>query len=96
MGFAFAPADKPGSYRYEVYLPGGADEFGIALFDPEQLRFIGYLDWGRNLKRGLRQKEISPDRLPEEGGYLAKIFVKKAGREDKLETFIYIAPPVED
>ncbi|MFS0635081.1 S8 family serine peptidase [Mesobacillus foraminis] len=96
MGFAFAPADKPGTYRYEVYLPGGADEFGIALFDPEQLRFIGYLDWGRNLKRGLRQKEISPDRLPGEGGYLAKVFVKKAGREDKLETFIYIAPSKEE
>ncbi|MDP4164423.1 MAG: S8 family serine peptidase, partial [Bacillota bacterium] len=33
MGFDMGEGDKPGAYRYEVYLPGGAEEFGIALFN---------------------------------------------------------------
>lgn len=90
MGFDFAPADKGNAYRYEVYLPGGAEEFGIALFDPDQYRFIGYLDWGRKLKKGMAGKEIPLEKLPEDGVYLAKVFAKKAGRESTIETFIVI------
>lgn len=90
MGFGFAPADTGKAYRYEVYLPGGADEFGIALFDPDQFRFIGYLDWGRDLKKGMAEKEIPLESLPDEGVYLAKVFAKKAGRESMIETFIVI------
>lgn len=90
MGFDFAPADTGNAYRYEVYLPGGAEEFGIALFDPDQYRFIGYLDWGRKLKKGMAEKEIPLESLPDEGVYLAKVFAKKAGRESMIETFITI------
>ncbi|WML46559.1 S8 family serine peptidase [Neobacillus sp. PS3-34] len=90
MGFDFGKGDKPGTYRYEVYLPGGAEQFGIALFDPQNFRFKGFLDSGRNLKKGIVQKEIEVDRLPEEGTYLAKVFAKKAGREDYIETQIRI------
>jgi minor extracellular serine protease Vpr len=90
MGFDFAPADNGEAYRYEVYLPGGADEFGIALFDPDQYRFVGFLDWGRKLKKGMAGKEISVAELPEEGVYLAKVFAKKAGRESTIEAVITI------
>lgn len=90
MGFGFAPADSGTAYRYEVYLPGGADEFGIALFDPDQFRFVGFLDWGRKLKKGMAGKEIPLEKLPEDGVYLAKVFAKKAGRESMIETMIYI------
>lgn len=90
MGFDFAPGDNADGYRYEVYLPGGAEEFGIALFDPDQYRFIGFLDWGRKIKKGMREKEIRPENLPEEGVYLAKVFAKKAGRESTIETFISV------
>jgi minor extracellular serine protease Vpr len=90
MGFDFAPADNGEAYRYEVYLPGGADEFGIALFDPDQFRFIGFLDWGRKLKKGMSGKEIPLDDLPEDGYYLVKVFAKKAGRESTIETVISI------
>ncbi|WP_079506310.1 S8 family serine peptidase [Mesobacillus jeotgali] len=90
MGFGFAPADSGAAYRYEVYLPGGAEEFGIALFDPDQFRFIGFLDWGRKLKKGMAEREIPSDKLPEDGVYLAKVFAKKAGRESMIETMIYI------
>jgi minor extracellular serine protease Vpr len=90
MGFGFAPADSGTAYRYEVYLPGGAEEFGIALFDPDQFRFIGFLDWGRKMKKGMVEREIPSDKLPADGVYLAKVFAKKAGRENMIETMIYI------
>ena len=90
MGFDFAPADNGEAYRYEVYLPGGADEFGIALFDPDQYRFVGFLDWGRDLEKGMVGKEIPFEKLPEEGMYLAKVFAKKKGRESTIDAMIFI------
>jgi minor extracellular serine protease Vpr len=90
MGFDFGAGDKPGTYRYEVYLPGGADEFGIALFDERDYRFVGFLDSGRNVEKGLLKKEIASDRLPPQGTYLAKVFAKKYQKEDFIETIVTI------
>ncbi|MGS2777398.1 S8 family serine peptidase [Robertmurraya sp. GLU-23] len=91
MGFEFGPGDKQGVYHYEVYLPGGADEFGIALFDPDTYRFVKFLDWKRNVGRGMLKMDILPDQLPENGLYLAKVFAKKAGKEDMVETGIAVS-----
>jgi len=91
MGFDFAPADNGEAYRYEVYLPGGAEEFGIALFDPDQYRFVGFLDWGRKLEKGMVGKEIPLDKLPDEGMYLAKVFARKKGRESTIDAMIFIS-----
>ncbi len=90
MGFDFSEGDRPGHYRYEVYLPGGAEEFGIALFHPEDYRFAGYLDARTDVKKGLIRKEFRAGALPPPGLYLAKVFAKKAGREDFIETMINI------
>ncbi|PLR76831.1 peptidase S8 [Bacillus sp. V3-13] len=90
MGFDFVIGDDSQSYRYEVYLPGGAEEFGIAIFDPDHYRFLGFLDWERNVKKGLIQKEVKAEQLPADGLYLLKIFAKKAGREDVIEAYIQI------
>jgi minor extracellular serine protease Vpr len=90
MGFDFGAGDKPGSYRYEVYLPGGAEEFGIALFTAADYRFVGYLDSGQNIQKGLIRKEISADQLPPDGTYLAKVFAKKANQEDFIDTMVTI------
>jgi minor extracellular serine protease Vpr len=90
MGFDFGAGDKPGSYRYEVYLPGGAEEFGIALFTAADYRFVGYLDSGKNVQKGLIRKEISADQLPPDGTYLAKVFAKKANQEDFIDTMVTI------
>jgi minor extracellular serine protease Vpr len=91
MGFDFAPADNGEAYRYEVYLPGGAEEFGIALFDPDQYRFVGFLDWGRKLEKGMVEKEIPLESLPEDGMYLAKVFARKQGKESTIDTMIFIS-----
>jgi minor extracellular serine protease Vpr len=90
MGFDFAYGDRPGEYRYEVYLPGGAEEFGIALFNPESYRFVGFLDTETNVKKGTLRKLIRKEQLPASGTYLVKIFAKKAGKEDFIERMIMI------
>ncbi|WHY77457.1 S8 family serine peptidase [Neobacillus sp. WH10] len=90
MGFDFAEGDRPGEYRYEVYLPGGAEEFGIALFNPEDYRFVGFLDTLTNVKKGLIRQTLSAEQLPADGSYLVKIFAKKAGKEDFIERMIVI------
>ncbi|MHC0036522.1 S8 family serine peptidase [Pseudoneobacillus sp. C159] len=90
MGFEMARGDKAGVMRYQVYLPGGAEEFGIAVFSPDDYRFIGYLDWARNVKKGMLEKEITLDKLPNSGTYILKVFAKKAGQEDMEERIIEI------
>ncbi len=90
MGFDFTEGDRPGEYRYEVYLPGGAEEFGIALFNPEDYRFVGFLDSETNVKKGQLRKNLTKDQLPAEGTYLVKVFAKKAGKEDFMERMIVI------
>lgn len=96
MGFDFGLGDKPGTYRYEVYLPGGAEEFGIALFDPDDYRFLGYLDSARKVNRGMLEVELKDEELPKPGVYLAKVFARKAGREDMIDAHIQIIVPEEE
>ncbi|WP_316570569.1 S8 family serine peptidase [Neobacillus sp. YIM B06451] len=86
MGFAMGEGDRPGVFRYEVYLPGGADEFGIALFRQNDFRFVGFLDYGRKIGKGMLKREINPAALPEPGIYIVKVFARKAGKEDFFET----------
>lgn len=95
MGFGLGKGDKENTYRYEVYLPGGAEEFGIAMFNSESLRFMGFLDWKRNVGKGQLQQEIPADKLPGPGLYLAKVFAKKAGKEDWIETYLFVKPDGE-
>jgi minor extracellular serine protease Vpr len=90
MGFDFGEGDQPGQYKYEVYLPGGAEEFGIALFNPQDYRFMGFLDTRTNVKKGLIRKVLSPEQLPADGTYLVKVFAKKAKKEDFIERMIVI------
>ena len=90
MGFDFGAGDDAKTYRYEVYLPGGAEEFGIALFDADTYRFIQFLDWKRNIGKGQIQEVIPKERLPVDGIYVAKVFARKAGQEDWIDLFLQI------
>lgn len=93
MGFDFGAGDETGTYQYEVYLPGGAEEFGIALFNPDTYQFVGYLDAKRKVGIGLLKEEIQCEALPESGLYIAKVFAKRAGKEDMIETTLFIESP---
>ncbi|MFS1517023.1 S8 family serine peptidase [Bacillus sp. SCS-151] len=90
IGFEFTIGDEPATYQYELYLPGGAEELAIALYDPDTFHFITYLDWQKDVERGLFEKTLSFDEVPAEGVYKAIIFAKKEGREDSFETMVVI------
>ncbi|MGG4153128.1 S8 family serine peptidase [Peribacillus muralis] len=90
MGFDFGQGDRAGTYRYEMYLPRGADEFGIALYEEESLKFAGYLDWSKPAPSGLIKKDVLRKDLPPKGIYKAIIFARKNGREDRVEKTLHI------
>ncbi len=90
MGFEMGAGDNGETLRYELYLPGGADEMGIALYDADTFRFSGFLDTAVNAPRGLREKVIEKMKLPPSGTYYAVIFAKKGSKEDRIETSIVI------
>ena len=89
MGFELTYGDHPDTYKYRMYLPGGAEEMGIALYDPDTLTFVGFLDWQKNAPKGLIEKEIKKEDLDVKGNlYKAIIFAKKMGQEDQIEVDI--------
>ncbi len=90
MTFSWGPTDDEDVYQYETYLPGGADEFGIVLFHPDTYRFIGVLERKRNVKRGYMTKELRIKENFPEGIYIAVVFAKKDGQEDRIEQLIEI------
>lgn len=90
MAFSFEKSERDEIYQYEIYLPGGADEYGIALFDPDSYQFIDFLDWGKNVRRGLITKTVKKPENLQKGTYIAVAFAKKSGREDSVEQVIEI------
>ncbi|WP_088104677.1 S8 family serine peptidase [Halalkalibacter urbisdiaboli] len=89
MAFNFGHGDKEDSYRYELYLPGGAEEVGIALYDPDTFEFITFLDIKHDVGRGMLGGEFEKIEL-EDGVYKALVFAKQDGKEDTIESWITI------
>lgn len=89
QGFQFGYGDKEGSYQYEVFVPEGAEELGIALYEGDTLHFIDFLDWQRDVPRGLLRKEISGEKLKGKGLVKAVIFAKRKEKEDSIEVDLY-------
>lgn len=89
MAFMFEQTTEKDKYHYEVYFPGGADSFGIALYDPDTFQFIKYLDYHEDIHRGMFEKDMIINDL-QPGLYKALIFAEKDGQEDTLEQTIYI------
>jgi minor extracellular serine protease Vpr len=84
MGFQFAKGDEEGTYKYEMYLPGGADEMGIVLYDPATFRYVDFIEYRQNVTSGKYEQVISVKQSIK-GTYKVLIFVKKGKREDTLE-----------
>ncbi|HZH58577.1 MAG TPA: S8 family serine peptidase [Metabacillus sp.] len=92
MGFELTYGDTPDTFKYQMYLPGGADEAGIALYDPDSLAFVGYLDWLYEAPRGLIEGEMKAEDLKVPlGNYKAIVFANKNGQENYLETDILLS-----
>lgn len=89
MAFNFGVGDHPGDYRYELYLPGGAEEVGIALYDPDTFEFIQYIDVKHNVGRGMLSGTWTKPAV-EEGTYKVLVYARKDGKEDTIEEMITI------
>lgn len=87
MGFQFARGEGEGIYKYEMYLPGGADEMGIVLYDPATFRYVDFIDYRQNVTNGKYEQIISVKQSIK-GTYKALVFVKKGRREDTFETVL--------
>lgn len=92
MGFSFEKEDEEDDiYKYEVYLPEGADEMGIVLFNPATLKYVGYLRHERNVKRGLQEVEMHRNELPfADGEYKVIVYATQNGKETVEEGTIII------
>ncbi|WP_235820440.1 S8 family serine peptidase [Halalkalibacter krulwichiae] len=95
MAFNFGPGDQPDQYRYELYLPGGAEEMGIALYDADTFQFVKFLDVKKNVGRGMVGQVWDKLDVPD-GTYKALIYARKDGKEDTLESTIIVGPQVLD
>ncbi|WP_059104138.1 S8 family serine peptidase [Shouchella shacheensis] len=93
MAFQFAHGDEKDSYYYEYYLPGGAEESGIALYDPDTYEFITYLVSNTDSDRGMISGELHHPKL-KPGSYKALVFAKQDGVEDTVEAMIEIGEDV--
>jgi len=82
MGFSIVPGDQPGYIRYEAYLPMGAEQFGIALFDSETLSFIDFLDIKEHIGAGMIDNQLSLPRQTYLRNLMAVAFAKNKGEED--------------
>ncbi|WP_433745388.1 S8 family serine peptidase [Falsibacillus pallidus] len=85
MGFAVDNGKKANTIHYEVYLPGGAEEFGIALYDPESMKYLGLLDWQKKIGPGLKEKEVIFPKNIRFEQIVAVAFARTKGREDYQE-----------
>ncbi|MGM9988838.1 MAG: S8 family serine peptidase [Bacillaceae bacterium] len=88
MGFQFRYEKQ--KYKYEVYLPQGAEELGVLLYEPTTMFFVGTMDYGKNIPRGIHRVKLTPQQLPKAGTYKVIVFAKNKGQENIIESMIKI------
>ncbi|MFS0783857.1 S8 family serine peptidase [Bacillus sp. 1P06AnD] len=91
MGFHFDRVPGGQSYRYGMYVLGGADKLTIALYDFDTFRFAGILDQVTPAPTGLLEKEVARKQLPGRGLYRAVIILEKEGRTQEFYQSVLIA-----
>ncbi|MGY4688413.1 S8 family serine peptidase [Salibacterium sp. K-3] len=89
--FELQPDPGKDGFRYEVYMPGGADTFQIRLYDPDTFAFLGVLDEQENVEAGLFRKTLEQEDLPVSPGvYRAVIHAASGTKEETLETIVHL------
>ena len=88
MGFEMMPGDEKETYDYEVYLPEGAEEMGILLYDPVTFDFIRVLDIQRRVQRGVFRGTLPEHKLAGQRVYRALVYAKQNGEQHTFETII--------
>ncbi|MFZ4452990.1 S8 family serine peptidase [Salibacterium aidingense] len=88
--FELQPSSGSG-FQYEAYMPGGAEEFQIALYDPDTFAYEGILDQEENVESGLFKKKLKKEDIDvPEGLYRAVVYAKSGNKEETLETFVQL------
>ncbi|NLR46827.1 S8 family serine peptidase [Priestia megaterium] len=90
MGLQVAAEKEKNTYSYELFLPEGADQLGVALFDKQSLQFVSYLDVDVDVERGMRKRKITIDESLVPGVYQIFAFVKKHRQEQVVHSTITI------
>ncbi|RIW36131.1 peptidase S8 [Bacillus salacetis] len=88
MGFAAVPGDAPNTLRYEAYLPGGAEEFALALYDQETLQMLEILEQRRQAGHGMISDQIELPPSIKGRTFYAVAFVRESGEEDYQKNLI--------
>ncbi|SDI62228.1 S8 family serine peptidase [Alteribacillus bidgolensis] len=95
--FDLQPFGTNKGYQYEVYMPGGAEELEIALYDLDTYAFAGVLDKDTNIKPGLYEQKLSAkDISVPEGKYRAVVYARAGDKEEVLETIIRLEQKMID
>ncbi|WP_283234591.1 S8 family serine peptidase [Alteribacter keqinensis] len=89
MAFMLEHTTEEDVYQYEVYLPGGAEEFGIVLYEPDTFQFVKYIEAKKDVDRGMLEEKLEIQGV-EPGVYKALIFARQDGKEDTIERDIII------
>jgi minor extracellular serine protease Vpr len=84
MGFRFEK--KKEKYHYEVYLPSGADELIISLYDPYTFAYVRTLDIQRNVQRGVVRRTLTIAPKEAKGVYKVIVFARKQNVENAFES----------
>lgn len=97
MGFSFEKENEEDDiYKYELYLPEGAEELGVALFDPLTLTYVGHLLHERNVKRGLLEAELKRADIPfADGDYICIVYAIQNGKEGVQQSMLTIGDEKE-
>ncbi|UZW67034.1 S8 family serine peptidase [Priestia flexa] len=82
MGLQYVQGSDEKTYLYELFLPEGADEFGIAVYDIDTLRFVSYLDVDKKLERGMLKRKIQLQEELPKGEYKVFAYAKKDGKTE--------------
>ncbi|SDI47111.1 S8 family serine peptidase [Natribacillus halophilus] len=90
-GFQFDQLPDSDAWMYEVFLPGGAEELEITLYDPDTLAYITTIDRQKNLPEGPFEREFQEGEIDlEPGVYHGVVYAKLKDRDDTLETTIVV------
>lgn len=89
LEFSFMPL-KPDEYRFQLYLPEGADQLIVELYDPDTLRYEQRLIWENGVSPGMFTQTFNRKKLSLKGDYIMFVKVSADAEIDSVFSRIYI------
>ncbi|TCT26401.1 minor extracellular serine protease Vpr [Melghiribacillus thermohalophilus] len=89
LDFSFLPL-KPDEYRFQIYLPEGADQLVVELYDPDTLQYQKTLIEEEDVRSGMYTQIFKRNTLGLSGNYLMLARVLSGSEYDSVFSRIYI------